>query len=101
MSEYISRFDSKGKSIITDIYYGVQRGDIRIKDVEESDGRRLDHFAQFHYGNSMLYWIIAAASGIRWPLGIGPGNANRKESEKDSISIIIPVLEDIMKLKNR
>ena len=49
----------------------------------------------------MLFWIIAAASGIRWPLGIGVGNANRIESEKDDINIIVPELEDILRLKNR
>ena len=101
MSEFVSRFNRRGKSIANQIYHGVENGTIRIVAKEVNDGRRLDHYAQKYYGNGLNWWVIAAASGIRWPLGIGPGNANRKESEKDSISIIIPVLGDIIKLKNR
>jgi len=101
MSEFIDRFDSRGKSIVPLIYRGVENGTIRVKEVEISDGRRLDHYASKHYGNGLNYWIIAAASGIRWPLGIGIGAANREVDQDEKIFIYIPELEDIIALKNR
>ena len=100
MSEYITRFDNRGKSIANKIFHGVENGVIRIEATELSDGRRLDHFAQKYYGNGMNYWIIAAASGIRWPLGIGSGSANR-ENEEEDIVIFIPNIEDVKKLKQK
>jgi len=53
-----------------------------------------------YYGNGMNYWIIAAASGIRWPLGIGTGSSNRENDEED-IVIFIPNIEDVKKLKRK
>jgi hypothetical protein len=101
MSEYIDRFDTNRKSIVNDIYKGVENGTIKIQAVEIADGRRLDHYAQKYYGNGLNYWIIAAASGIRWPMGIGAGNANKDSNQLDGIALYIPELEDILRLKNR
>ena len=99
MSKYISRFDIRGRSISNKIYHGVESGQIRLIARELSDGKRLDHYAQVYYGNGLNWWIIAAASGIRWPLGIGPGNANRENNEEQNTVILIPNLEDVLKLK--
>ena len=100
MVRYISRFDSNGRSIANAIYQGVEDGSISLQDTIISDGRRLDHLAQEYYGNGLNSWIIAAASGIRWPLGIGSGKSNRKESQ-ENIVLYIPRLKDIIRLKNR
>ena len=99
MSEYIDRYDRFGKSIANDIFFGVENETIRLVATEVSDGRRLDHYAQKYYGNGMNSWIIAAASGIRWPLGVGVGSANREEN--DGIVLFIPDIEDIKRLKRR
>jgi hypothetical protein len=101
MSSFVSRYDINGKSIVPDIYYGVENGTIRLQATEISDGRRLDHYAQQYYGDGMNYWIIAAASGIRWPLGIGIGAGNKDSSFEKSTILFIPVLDDILKLKSR
>lgn len=101
MSKFVSRYDLNGKSIVSDIYYGVENGTISLQATEVSDGRRLDHYAQEYYGNGMNYWIIAAASGIRWPLGIGIGSGNKDINFEKSTVLFIPVLDDILKLKNR
>tara|TARA_B000000557_G_scaffold199961_1_gene165204 strand:- start:255 stop:557 length:303 start_codon:yes stop_codon:yes gene_type:complete len=98
MSEFVSRFKSNGSSIANEIFFGVENGTIRIEATEISDGRRLDHYAQKYYGNGMNYWIIAAASGIRWPLGIGSGSGNR-ENDQENIVIFIPNIDDVKKLK--
>lgn len=101
MSEVISRYGSNGKSIANEIYYGVENGTIRLVATEIADGRRLDHYAQFYYGNGLNSWIIAAASGIRWPLGIGSGAANKSIEEDKSTVLFIPSLDDVIALKNR
>jgi hypothetical protein len=97
MSEFISR---KGgiPNLSAAIYYAVENGTIRFKTVV-ADGRRLDHYAQEHYGNGLNWWIIAAASGIRWPLGIGSGAANRGAVSEDSTVLFIPDLQDVINLK--
>ena len=41
MSSFVSRYDINGKSIVPDIYYGVENGTIRLQATEISDGRRL------------------------------------------------------------
>jgi len=38
-----------------------------------NEGERLDTIAGRVYGNARLWWIIAAASGIGWPLQVPPG----------------------------
>ena len=102
MSRFVSRFDNRGKSIAAKIYHGVENGTIRIVATEIADGRRLDHYAQKYYGNGMNYWIIAAASGIRWPLAIGSGTANQSvENIDDGIVLFIPDIKDVIALKQR
>ena len=101
MSRFISRFNIAGKSIAADIYRGVENGTIEIQATEVADGRRLDHYAQKYYGNGLNYWIIAAASGIRWPLAIGAGAANKDPQIEKSTIIFIPKLSDVIALKNR
>jgi hypothetical protein len=97
MSKFISR---KGgiPNLSSAIYYAVENGTIRFNTVV-ADGRRLDHYAQEFYGNGLNWWIIAAASGIRWPLGIGAGVANKGSIGDDSIVLFIPNIEDVIKLK--
>lgn len=99
MSEFVSRFNRRGKSIANQIYHGVENGTIRIVAKEVNDGRRLDHYAQKYYGNGLNWWVIAAASGIRWPLGIGIGDANRSNDEENNTVLFIPNIEDVKALK--
>ena len=97
MSKYISRLGGI-PNLTSAIYYGVENGTIRFA-TEIADGRRLDHYAQEYYGNGLNWWIIAAASGIRWPLGIGTGASNKYVADDDMIVLFIPVLEDVIRLK--
>ena len=100
MSKFISRFNVRGKSIANAIYQGVEDGSINLIVTEIADGRRLDHYAEKYYGNGLNSWIIAAASGIRWPLGVGSGKANLT-GDQENIILYIPSLEDIINLKSR
>ena len=51
----------------------VQQGQIGTREHTLREGERLDTIAGRVYGNSRLWWIIAAASGIGWGLQVPPG----------------------------
>ena len=51
----------------------VQNGRISTRDLTLKQSQRLDHIAARSYGNSSLWWIIAAASGIGWALQVPAG----------------------------
>jgi hypothetical protein len=67
------------KKIRNGKYYGTSRtshkinsavrsGLISVDTIILAEGQRLDHIAGIAYGNSKLWWIIAAASGIGYGL---------------------------------
>jgi len=51
----------------------VNAGAVSVKELALREGERLDHVAYQHYGDTRLWWIIAAASGIGWGLQCPPG----------------------------
>ena len=59
------------------IYSAVESGAVNygVKILEE--GERLDTIAGQTYGDSSLWWVIAAASGIGWALQAPPGTVLR------------------------
>ena len=63
-----------GKSNVSwKIYQAAESGALTttIKILEE--GERIDQLAGLYYGDSTLWWIISAASGIGWALQAPPG----------------------------
>ena len=56
-----------------------------IRTIQE--GERIDTIAGEVYGDSTLWWVIAAASGIGWSLQVPPGTR-----------IVIPDLEQVSRL---
>lgn len=59
------------------IFDAVLSGNLRVTTLILEEGQRLDHFAGEFYGNSSLWWVIAAASGIGWGLQVPPGTVIR------------------------
>ena len=55
------------------IQQGIKSGDIKVKKYILKQGERLDHVAGRAYGDSSLWWVIAAASKIGWGLQLPPG----------------------------
>ena len=51
----------------------VQNNLITVKRITLPDGNRLDTIAGIEYGDSTLWWIIAAASNIGWAPQVPPG----------------------------
>ena len=67
-----------GKQLTTnttprDISSAVSSGRIPVTRQISQEGDRLDRIAGKAYGNSSLWWVIAAASGIGWGLQVPPG----------------------------
>jgi hypothetical protein len=96
---FISRFDRRGNSIVNKIYKGVETGEINLVATETSSNFRLDQLAYKYYGEGMNAWIIAAASGIRWQLGIGDGYNGANLSLSEPVVLYIPDMSDIIRLK--
>jgi hypothetical protein len=51
----------------------ILSGQLRYTTMVAAEGQRLDTLAGSIYGNSSLWWIIAAASGVGWGLQVPPG----------------------------
>lgn len=66
---------------------GVDSGVVSVEETFLHEGERLDTIAGRKYGDSSLWWIIAAASNIGWMCQTNPG-----------ILLRIPNLEDIKKI---
>lgn len=52
-------------------------------------GDRLDKLANQFYGDDELWWIIAIANGIAYPLGIKPGTVIRVPSDPDAVIALL------------
>ena len=55
------------------VYQAVKSGSIRVSIKILEEGERLDQLAGLYYGDSTLWWVIAAASGIGWSPQVPPG----------------------------
>ncbi len=65
----------------------VDVGSIKVTTHVYEEGERLDSLAALFYGSSDYWWVIAAASGIGWPLQVPPGT-----------QLIIPLqLDEVMR----
>ena len=55
----------------------IKDGTLLFDVVTLAGNQRLDVIAGQYYGDSSLWWIIAAASGIGWSLQVAPGTILR------------------------
>ena len=55
------------------IHRSVKNGILDTTTTILAENQRLDHLAMAAYGDSNLWWVIAAASGIGWGLQVPPG----------------------------
>jgi hypothetical protein len=68
------------------IRQNIELGNIRVTEIVSKEKERLDILAGKVYGDSRLWWIIAAASNIGFAPQVPPG-----------IALKIPNLEDVAK----
>ena len=71
------------------IYTAVQTGGLKIEKRQLKAGERLDILAGKLYGDSSLWWIIAAASGIGWGLQVPPGTVIVIPTDMSQISLYV------------
>jgi len=51
----------------------MKDGSLSLRPIVIKEGERLDVIAGRTYGDGRLWWVIAAASDIGWPLQVPPG----------------------------
>ena len=67
----------------------VQNNLITVKRITLPDGNRLDTIAGIEYGDSTLWWIIAAASKIGWSLQVPPGTVITIPTNLSQIALLV------------
>lgn len=79
----VQRRDSNDQKIVSissacyQIFNGIENGSISYGVHVLEQGERLDYLAGINYGDSSLWWILAAASGIGYALQVPPGTVIR------------------------
>ncbi len=69
----------------SNIRRNVINGRIRTTGHTLKEGERLDTLAAKVYKDSKYWWVIAAASGIGWPLQVPPGVVLAIPSDLDEV----------------
>mgnify|MGYP001255758606 FL=1 len=64
----------------------VKRKKVPVKELALRESERLDHVAHKYYGDTRLWWVIAAASDIGWGLQCPPGTFLRIPTDLGIIS---------------
>tara|TARA_B100000287_G_C20488544_1_gene724087 strand:+ start:548 stop:853 length:306 start_codon:yes stop_codon:yes gene_type:complete len=59
------------------IFNAVENQEIQYSVHTMEEGERLDYLAGIYYGDSKFWWVLAAASGIGYPLQVTPGTVIR------------------------
>lgn len=77
--------------MIRRVFNAVDEGSIPVEIVQIDATSRLDVIAFEAYGDSTLWWIIAAASGIGWPSQLAPGTYIRVPRDLNAIYEIMRV----------
>ena len=60
-------------------------GRLPTREIILKQGERLDHIAGQEFGNSTLWWVIAATSNIGWGLQAPPGTIIKIPLDIDSV----------------
>ena len=71
------------------IFNAVKIGKISVNTHILAENQRLDSIAGYIYGNSEYWWVIAAASGIGWPLQVPPGTYLKIPDSLDEVFGVI------------
>lgn len=75
--------NSEGKQVVGisaaghQIFNAIEDGNISYAVHILEEGERLDYLAGINYGDSSLWWVLAAASGIGYALQVPPGTIIR------------------------
>ena len=70
------------------IYFACDRKVIATNTHVVKQGERLDTIAGRVYGSGMMWWVIAAASGIGWGTQVPPGTLIRIPTDLSMILVL-------------
>ena len=79
----VQRKDSNDQKIVGissacyQVYNAIEDGTLSYSVHVLEQGERLDYLAGINYGDSSLWWVLAAASGIGYALQVPPGTIIR------------------------
>ena len=71
------------------IYTAAQNGGLKVEKRQMKGGERLDIIAGEFYGDSGLWWVISAASGIGWGLQVPPGIVLTIPTDLSQVSLYV------------
>ena len=71
------------------IRISVEQGSLPYTTHVLKEAERLDIIAGRVYGNSKLWWVIAAASGIGWALQVPPGTVLYIPKSLDQVATMV------------
>jgi len=66
----------------------IRNGSLKFTELTLQEGQRLDVLAGIYYGDSTLWWVLAAASGVGWGLQLPPGTLVRVPDFKQIQAIL-------------
>lgn len=75
-------------SAVHNVRVGVSSGTVKFTTRVLQESQRLDMIAGIEYGDSTLWWAIAAASNIGWSLQVPPGTVLRIPDMQDVARVI-------------
>lgn len=67
---------------------GIGTGEVTFSERILKEGERLDMIAGSVYGDGRLWWVIAAASDIGWPLQAPPGTVLRVPDLASALGVL-------------
>lgn len=67
------------------LYFAAQNNQIGYNVLTLADKQRLDHIAATTYGDSTLWWVIAAASGVGWAAQCPAGTVLRVPNDLNQV----------------
>ena len=67
----------------------VRAGKLSLRPHVVRENQRLDKIAGDFYGDGRLWWVIAAASDIGWPMQVPPGTRLNIPTELSEVAGII------------
>lgn len=75
--------------ISSKIFFAAQNNQIGFNVIKLAEKQRLDHIAATSYGDSTLWWVIAAASGVGWAAQCPAGTILRVPSDLNQIYALL------------
>lgn len=89
VNTFFNRSTLSNSDCIDAIQKGISSGVIEVDIITLSGKQRIDVISGQYYGDSSLWWVIAAASGIGWSLQLPPGTLLRIPKNLEQVFVLL------------